>query len=176
MIISIKLTWLEFLGSTFAGNNALSVDWREMRYSSQVRAFTHGTMGHQIDPSSLTQLNYFLYQPVLHGWCNKYHGMYYPVCGMVHIKDTLLLTGKHRSCSGGSERERNVLFNDTLNTFYLLLYGIRHIVKDHSDSEKGNPLPPHRLILSINSKGSFICTMLWGVRRTNKCLCYGSQF
>ena len=51
------------------------------------------------------------------------------------------------------------LFNDALNTFYLRLYGIRHMVKDHSDSEKGNPLPPHRLLLSINSKGSFICTI-----------------
>ena len=37
----------------------------------------------------------------------------------------------------------NVLFNDTLNTFYLPLYGVRHMVKDHSDREKGNPLPPH---------------------------------
>ena len=27
--------------------------------------------------------------------------------------------------------------------------------KDHSDSEKGNPLPPHRLLLPISSKGSF---------------------
>ena len=53
-------------------------------------------------------------------------------------------------------KERNVLFNDTLNTFYLRLYGIRHMVKDHSDSEKGNPLPPH---LTINSKCSFICTI-----------------
>ena len=58
------------------------------------------------------------------------------------------------------ERERDALFNDTLNTFYLRLYGVRRMVKDHSDSEKGNPLPPHRLLLSINSKGSsFICTM-----------------
>ena len=31
-------------------------------------------------------------------------------------------------------RERNVLFNDALNTFYLRLYGVRHMVKDHSDS------------------------------------------
>ena len=60
-----------------------------------------------------------------------------------------------RNCSWS---ERNVLFNDALNTFYLRLYGVRHMVKDHSDSEKGNPLPPHRLLLSINSKGSFICT------------------
>ena len=36
------------------------------------------------------------------------------------------------------ERERNVLFNDTLNTFYLRLYGVRHMGKDHSSSEKGN--------------------------------------
>ena len=57
------------------------------------------------------------------------------------------------------ERERNVLFNDALNTFYLRLYGVRQMVKDHSDSEKGNPLPSHRLLLSINSKGSFICTI-----------------
>ena len=34
-------------------------------------------------------------------------------------------------------------FNDTLNTFYLRLYGIRHMVKDHSDSERGNLLLPH---------------------------------
>ena len=27
--------------------------------------------------------------------------------------------------------EGNVLFNDALNTFYLRLYGIRHMVKDH---------------------------------------------
>ena len=57
------------------------------------------------------------------------------------------------------ERERDVLFNDALNTFYLRLHGVRHMVKDHSDSVKGNPLPPHRLLLSINSKGSFICTI-----------------
>ena len=59
----------------------------------------------------------------------------------------------------GRERERNVLFNDALNTFYLRLYGVRHMVKDHSDSEKGNPLLPHGLLFPINSKGSFICTI-----------------
>ena len=51
----------------------------------------------------------------------------------------------------------NVLFNDALNTFYLRLYGVRHMVKDHSDSERGNPLPPHRLLFPISSNGSFIC-------------------
>ena len=54
---------------------------------------------------------------------------------------------------------RKCLFNDALNTFYLRLYGVRHMVKDHSDSERGNPLPPHRPVFPISSKGSFICTI-----------------
>ena len=53
---------------------------------------------------------------------------------------------------GGGGEEGNVLFNDALNTFYLRLYGVRYMVKDHSDSERGNLLP-------ISSKGSFICTI-----------------
>ena len=37
---------------------------------------------------------------------------------------------------------RSVLFNDALNTFYLQLYGVGHMVKDHSDNERkeGNVL------------------------------------
>ena len=54
-------------------------------------------------------------------------------------------------------KEGNVLFNDTLNTFYLRLYGVGHMVKDHSDSERENPLPPHRLFFPISSKGTVIC-------------------
>ena len=54
-------------------------------------------------------------------------------------------------------KEGNVLFNDALNTFYLRLYGVGHMVKDHSDSERGNPLPPHGLLFPISSKGSFKC-------------------
>ena len=75
--------------------------------------------------------------------------MCYPVCGMVHIKEHLLLT-RHSLCYtsrgvlAGTRKEGNVLFNDALNTFYLLLYGVRHIVKDHSDSERENPLPKAR--------------------------------
>ena len=34
-------------------------------------------------------------------------------------------------------KEGTVLFNDTLNTFYLRLYGVGHMVNDHSDSERG---------------------------------------
>ena len=34
-------------------------------------------------------------------------------------------------------KEGNVLFNDALNTFYVRLYGVSHMVKYHSDSEQG---------------------------------------
>ena len=77
----------------------------------------------------------------------------------LNVPHTPLKQKGTEKCWLEKERERNVLFNDALNTFYLRLYGVRHMVKDHSDSEKGNLLPPHRLLLLINSKGSFICTI-----------------
>ena len=46
-----------------------------------------------VDPSI-----YFSFQPALHDWCNKGHGMCYPVCGMVHIKDPVLLIRKSSPC------------------------------------------------------------------------------
>ena len=46
-------------------------------------------------------MSYFSFQPVLHDWCDKGRGMCYPVCGMMHIKEPLLLIGKS-SLSGGS--------------------------------------------------------------------------
>ena len=51
-------------------------------------------------------------------------------------------------------RKGNVFFNDALNTFYLQLYSIRHIAKDHSDSEKENPFLSHGL-LSNYQQGFF---------------------
>ena len=35
-----------------------------------------------------------------------------------------------------TRKEGNVLFNDVLNTFYLRLYDVGHIVQNHSDSER----------------------------------------
>ena len=84
-------------------------------------------MGRRIDPSWGGPI-----EPVLQDWCN------YPVCGMMHIKEPLLLIVK----------EGIVLFNDALNTFYLRLYGVEHIVKGNLDSEKeNNPLPPLHWLL-----------------------------
>ena len=42
--------------------------------------------------------------------------------------------------------------------FILQLYGIGHVVKDHSDCENVNSLPPlHGLLVLISSKEYFIC-------------------
>ena len=41
----------------------------------------------------LDPFSYSSFQPVLHDWC-------YPVCGMVHIKEPLLLIGKSSPCGG----------------------------------------------------------------------------
>ena len=70
-------------------------------------------------------------------------------------------TMSERSYHGGTsrsffnERERNVLFNDALNTFYLRLYGVRHMVKDHSDSEREYSLTPHGLLFQGWQQGFF---------------------
>ena len=45
-------------------------------------------------------LSYFSFQPVLHDWCNKGRGMCYPDCGMMYIKEPLLLIGKSNPCGG----------------------------------------------------------------------------
>ena len=41
---------------------------------------------------------YFMFQPVLHDLSNKCRGMCYPICGMVHVKEPLLLIGKSSPC------------------------------------------------------------------------------
>ena len=49
-------------------------------------------------------------------------------------------------------KEGNVLFNDALNTFYLRLYSIRHMVQDHSDCDRGNPLPQHGYFFRLTAR------------------------
>ena len=55
------------------------------------------------------------------------------------------------------KEERTFVFNDALNIFYLRLYGVGYMIKNHSDSERGNPLLTHGLLFPISSNGSFIC-------------------
>ena len=54
-------------------------------------------------------------------------------------------------------KEGNVLFNDALNTFLFMVICVGHMVKDLSDSERGNPLPPlHGLLFPISSTGLYM--------------------
>ena len=53
------------------------------------------------------------------------------------------------------EGMKEMFYLTTHSTHFI--YG--YIIKDHSDSERGNPLPPHWLLFPISSKGSFICTI-----------------
>ena len=49
------------------------------------------------------------------------------------------------------------LFNNALNTFYLWLYGVGHMVKDHSDIAREKPAATTLATLSNSSKDYFIC-------------------
>ena len=66
----------------------------EVERSLMVR-WVVGSILHGVDP-----LSYISFQPVLHDWCIKGRGMCYPVCGMVHIKEPLLLIDKSSLCGG----------------------------------------------------------------------------
>ena len=55
------------------------------------------------------------------------------------------------------EGRKEMFYLTTHSTHYLGLYGVTHVVKYHSDWEKGNPLPAHRLLFPISNKGSFMC-------------------
>ena len=66
----------------------------EVERSLMVR-WVIGSILHGVDP-----LSYFSFQPVLHDWCNKGCGVCYPVCGMVHIKEPLLLIDNSSLCGG----------------------------------------------------------------------------
>ena len=72
----------------------------------------------------------------------------------IYVTPDVHLQADLHFCLYVGRKEGNVLFNNALNIFYLWLYGIRHMVKDYSDSERGNLLLPHGLLFPINSKDS----------------------
>ena len=86
----ISFAWSPMYTSVTMGQNSLHKS--EVERSLMVR-WVVGSILHGVDP-----LSYFSFQPVLHDWCNKGRGMCYPVCGMVHIKEPLLLIDKSSQC------------------------------------------------------------------------------
>ena len=56
---------------------------REARCSSVIEILLSGA----VVLSDRSLIEQFLTHLLLHNWCNKGHGSYYPVCGMMHIED-----------------------------------------------------------------------------------------
>ena len=82
------------------GDQVLLIYWPCFTSSSEVERslivrWVVGSILHGVDP-----LSHFSFQPVPHDWCNKGCGMCYPVCGMAHIKEPLLLIDKSSLCGG----------------------------------------------------------------------------
>ena len=65
---------------------------------------------------------------------------------MLELKKTCLIT----------EGRKEMFYLMMHSTHFIYGYMASDMVKD---SKRGNPLPPHGLLFSINSKGSFICTI-----------------
>ena len=86
--------WCCLIASSLCSCDCRAGRSSEVERSLMVR-WVVGSILHGVDP-----LSYFSLQPVHHDWCNKGHGMCYPVCGMVHIKEPLLLIDKSSLCGG----------------------------------------------------------------------------
>ena len=61
-----------------------------------------GLILYGVDP-----LSCFSFQPVLHDWFNTGRGMCYPVCGMVHIKESSLLRVVYVAAAGFLSHHQN---------------------------------------------------------------------
>ena len=111
----------------------------------------------------MNPLSYFSFQPVHHNWYNKACGMCYLVCGMVQIKEPLLLIGKSSPCGGSGFplllyiRYHATVNTSALNTFYLQLGDVELRM---TQIIRSNLMPRlHGLLILISSKRSFICTI-----------------
>ena len=65
----------------------------------QINCMIHSRWGNKRRQIHAARIE-LIFQPVLHDWRNKGCGMYYPVCGLMHIKEPLLLIGKSSPCGG----------------------------------------------------------------------------
>ena len=65
-----------------------------------------------------------------------------------HIQDSTYHSLCYTSRGALAGTRRKEMFYLTMHS--LRLYGVGHMVKDHSDSEIRNPLPPHELFIPIS--------------------------
>ena len=67
-------------------------------------------------------------------YVRQYVSMYVCICEFMYVWMYALMYACMYVCRKEGRSKGNVLFKDALNTFYLQLYCVRHIVKDHSDT------------------------------------------
>ena len=71
------------------------------------------------------------------------------VCLSKSNRPKIFIRNRHNLTEQLSEG-RNCLINDAFNTFNIRLYGVGHIVYNHSDNERGNPAAANsRLLLRL---------------------------
>ena len=126
----------------------------------------------------LTVINSHKSVPIEPWWLTARHNTYLGLCDphrreMVGLKNSLMYPPKGTDLTTYCMVKRTLCNWATSHCwwigrkemFYLMMesthfiygYMASDMVKDYSDSERGNPLPPHRLLFPISSKGSFIC-------------------
>ena len=88
------------------------------------------------------------------------HGLLFPISSKVSFICIILQTGWYilqhlytRANNVSTMRDRRKEGRK------LRLYDVGHVVKNHSDSKRGNLALPHGLLFPISSKGSFIYTI-----------------
>ena len=109
-----------------------------------------GSILHGVDP-----LSYFSFQTVLLDWCNKGRGMCYPVCGMMHIKEPLLLIEKSSPCGGSGF---HLSISEWSFTIYLMPYNRKYNVLSASLNKIFHsflPFGTHCVNLDINTGCAF---------------------
>ena len=99
-------------------------------------------------------LSYFSFQPVLHDWCNKGRGMFFPVSGMVHIKEPLLLLGKSSPCGGSGFP---LSLSEWSFTIYLTPYNHKYHVLSASLTKHFHRM--YRLIVVCECECLYVCNI-----------------
>ena len=112
---------------------------------------------------------------VFHDWCNKGCGMCCPVCGMVHIKEPLLLIGKSSSCGCSGfplslsewsfticptpyNRKIKCVFSASLNKTFPSFSEMRSLTS--MSSWRRRSYSCHHMVVLYRNSTNFQCTVL----------------
>ena len=94
---STKSSCKKFRATLRLKYTAISSSTVSIRCGKSVRSWCDGSSDRSF---MVDTLSYFSFQPVFHDWWYKGRGMCKLICGMVNIKEPLLLFGKSSPCGG----------------------------------------------------------------------------